>query len=656
MLDAINATNPLNPSIQRRAVTESGTCSGGGSLNINGNVDDTTLTGTLNISYTNCTQNGVTLNGPAVLVIHRYNPVYDELESFTLSYNQLNVTENTESYTLTGTSLIDRDLVNSRVTSTENMMSTKGGKQVLYENFVTEIPVNLSLSMGGKIYHEDFGYVTVLTETVLGYFSSNDSFPSNGGPVIATGVSEKKLKLIPLSSEQIRAELDLDGDGTYERFATVDNTASTSPQGNNNTPTAVITGGQSTTIALNVEITLDGSGSTDPDPNDIISYRWELTRKPASSQAIVSTTSAPTTAFTADIPGTYEVSLTVTDQAGASDTRIASFSAITAPAPLSHNVLDAVYSKPANRLIVVTTNPADTLRIINPETGVTEQQTTLPKTPLSVAVSADGSTIAVGYDTGVGYYPANAISMGNVWSVPLKVGDIEVDDSGFIYLSPAPGTQWDAIYTFDPSNQSSNAHTGSSIYAGSKIKLQPGAQALYGANNGLSPSDVNKLDISSNPAIFLYDSPYHGDYAFSGDLWFTEDGNYFITASGNLFQTAADRNTDMLYRGSAIVNANYQVYLVHADHSQSVNRFVTVISDSTANSAAPDSEIRLFETPFLAQVGTFSFKNYSLDGSPNRVIAQFAFYNNDGSKYYVIAKTEGTDTAQQGATYLIRFQ
>ena len=60
--------------------------------------------------------------------------------------------------------------------------------------------------------------------------------------------------------------------------------------------------------------------------------------------------------------------------------------------------------------------------------------------------------------------------------------------------------------------------SGYSIYAGTVAKLHPGGKAMYGADNGISPSDIEKYDIQSGTASVLYDSPYHGDYAMCGDL------------------------------------------------------------------------------------------------------------------------------------------
>ena len=59
-------------------------------------------------------------------------------------------------------------------------------------------------------------------------------------------------------------------------------------------------------------VTLDGSGSYDPDGN-LISYSWAFTLKPLGSAATLSDTTAVYPTFTVDKAGTYVISLTVND-------------------------------------------------------------------------------------------------------------------------------------------------------------------------------------------------------------------------------------------------------------------------------------------------------------------------------------------------------
>ena len=60
------------------------------------------------------------------------------------------------------------------------------------------------------------------------------------------------------------------------------------------------------------KVTLDGAKSTDAN-NDVLSYKWVLFSKPAGSTAALSSDTAAKPTFTADVAGTYVISLVVND-------------------------------------------------------------------------------------------------------------------------------------------------------------------------------------------------------------------------------------------------------------------------------------------------------------------------------------------------------
>ncbi len=70
--------------------------------------------------------------------------------------------------------------------------------------------------------------------------------------------------------------------------------------------------GSDQTTQLNQTITLDGTGSGDVD-GDALGYLWELTRKPANSQAMLSDETAPRPTLDIDQTGEYVVTLRVND-------------------------------------------------------------------------------------------------------------------------------------------------------------------------------------------------------------------------------------------------------------------------------------------------------------------------------------------------------
>lgn len=59
-------------------------------------------------------------------------------------------------------------------------------------------------------------------------------------------------------------------------------------------------------------VTLDGSNSSDAD-GDSLSYQWQFVNKPAGSSAALADTQTVSPSFVADVPGTYVVSLVVSD-------------------------------------------------------------------------------------------------------------------------------------------------------------------------------------------------------------------------------------------------------------------------------------------------------------------------------------------------------
>ncbi len=78
-----------------------------------------------------------------------------------------------------------------------------------------------------------------------------------------------------------------------------------------NTPPDCDAGGDLTAI-LGDASTLDGSASTDVD-GDPLTYRWQVTEAPDGSAAEIADLTSAVTSFTADIAGSYTISLTVND-------------------------------------------------------------------------------------------------------------------------------------------------------------------------------------------------------------------------------------------------------------------------------------------------------------------------------------------------------
>ena len=123
-----------------------------------------------------------------------------------------------------------------------------------------------------------------------------------------TATAENNLRIESLSTHSIRALLL--AAATLLSACGGGGGDSGPPAANNSAPTA--NAGLAQSIAAGTIATLDGTASSDAN-GDTLSYEWSLISKPAGSAAALSSTTAAKPTFTADLAGSYVVSLVVND-------------------------------------------------------------------------------------------------------------------------------------------------------------------------------------------------------------------------------------------------------------------------------------------------------------------------------------------------------
>jgi hypothetical protein len=80
----------------------------------------------------------------------------------------------------------------------------------------------------------------------------------------------------------------------------------------NSTPTAVAGTYANVHYADRGNVALDGGNSSDLD-DDPITYAWTMTARPSGSTAVLNNPNSQTPWFAMDLPGTYTITLTVSD-------------------------------------------------------------------------------------------------------------------------------------------------------------------------------------------------------------------------------------------------------------------------------------------------------------------------------------------------------
>ena len=155
----------------------------------------------------------------------------------------------------------------------------------------------------GRFYDPDHGFVDLSTGAPIRTYAGN-LWPSQGVLVLrGRGGAEARLAFV--SAAGFRVTADKEGDGVFEFDSGMRHwTGANSPP--------IANAGANQTGYVGTSVTLDGSGSSDPD-GDPITYRWSFSWVPAGSAAVLANAHGAKPSFTPDLPGSYGVSLTVND-------------------------------------------------------------------------------------------------------------------------------------------------------------------------------------------------------------------------------------------------------------------------------------------------------------------------------------------------------
>jgi hypothetical protein len=304
-------------------------------------------------------------------------------------------------------------------------------------------------------------------------------------------------------------------------------------------------------------------------------------------------------------------------------------------APLNHRVLDAEYSKQLDRIVTVSATPLNQLHIIDPLTGASVA-VDLPLAPTCVSVGPDGLFAAVGHNGWISYVNLSTHALIKTLPVTVDVLDIVLAGNGWVYAFPRRD-QWTTIRCVDLESGVEVQNGGQYIYAGTLAKLHPSGNAMYGADNGLSPSDIEKYGITpQGQAVLLYDSPYHGDYAMCGNLWISEDGFRIFTKCGNVFRSSEIRAEDMVYNGSLGSIGS----VADLSHSTSANKILAIPGNIYGQPANSDTEVWKYDSTYLSFESKIRLPVVFLNGQAYSSHGKFVFFSTDGSRYSVVVQAD----------------
>jgi hypothetical protein len=213
------AGRDLSAAIQTTGDLIYGKCGGNASYTIQVDTDTGAFAGQM--AFNGFCDEGISISGPATFS-GTISQVTSDFESFTLTFDYVTATSQTESYIMDGRI----DYIHSGATgiATLNMAVQDNNLDRIvkvedYQIVVTDGYNRSELEIGGRIYDPDYGYVDLETEPVL-IINEADEYPSSGALVLTgalgTGGGPTKARLTALSPTQCQVEADTNGDGTVD--------------------------------------------------------------------------------------------------------------------------------------------------------------------------------------------------------------------------------------------------------------------------------------------------------------------------------------------------------------------------------------------------------------------------------------------------------
>ncbi len=195
-----------------------GSC--GGNTTYTLSVDDTTYNFTGTFTFSSYCEEGATLSG-SLTFSGQFNPDTLVFGQIAMSFDNLAVTAGSDSFAADGDITFNPSSDPKTMTMNMVMQDNTTSKTYKAENYVMTLTDNLSsvsMTVSGRLYDHDYGYVDLTTTTPFDLVNGDD-YPSSGILVI-TGKNGSngpaKARLTALSNASYQIEVDEDGDGVFE--------------------------------------------------------------------------------------------------------------------------------------------------------------------------------------------------------------------------------------------------------------------------------------------------------------------------------------------------------------------------------------------------------------------------------------------------------
>ncbi len=321
--------------------------------------------------------------------------------------------------------------------------------------------------------------------------------------------------------------------------------------------------------------------------------------------------------------------------------------AVTSQIGLTHDVIDAKYSRALDAIVMVSSYPTNALYLYDVATHQEFSQA-LHKPPTAVTLGPSGLDAAVGHDALITYVNLSTLKQASPpapveLNVTAPVFDLVLDGHGYVHVVPTTD-QWVNFHSINIATGAETVGSTGPLRAGSHAKLQPGTSYIYSADNDLSPSSVSKWDVSSGVAVYMYEV---FDASACGNLWFSDDSVTTYSPCGRVLRASTVQAQDMAYSGQLVLEqATFSNQLRSVDESSAVKEILGIQwspneCGAFGTPASCSTDVTAYDSDYLGINGLYSLPDVTLAGQAYPQRGLFVFHSADGTQRFLVSMLYG---------------